>query len=215
MDITAPLLEEYMHRITPHSHEVLVEMEKLAEELNFPIIGPLVGRVLYQYARLLNGRRIMELGSGFGYSAFWLALATAPDAKIFCTESSQENIALGKKFLARAGFQNKVEYFHGDALESIDGIPGEFDLVFMDIDKHQYPDGFRKSWPRLREGGLFIADNALWYGRIVEGNNSEDTAGIRTYNKIIYATPGAFSTILPVRDGVAVTLKEQTGTLPN
>jgi caffeoyl-CoA O-methyltransferase len=215
MDIIAPLLEEYMRRITPRRHEVLVEMEKVAEELEFPIIGPLVGRVLYQYARLLSARRIMELGSGFGYSAFWLAMATAPDAKIVCTESSQENIALGKEFLARAGLQNKVEYFSGDALESIDGIPGEFDLVFMDIDKHQYPDGFRKSWPRLRNGGLFIADNALWYGRIVEKDDSEDTAGIRNYNKMIYATPGAFSIILPVRDGVAVTLKEPTGAPPN
>ena len=132
-------------------------------------------------------------------------LLTAPH---FCTEGSSENIRMGKDFLGRAGFTNKVEYFEGDALKSIDRIDGEFDIVFMDIDKHQYPEGFRKAFPRLKKGGLFITDNVLWSGRIVEGDSSPATLGVIEYNRLIYETSGAFSTILPVRDGVAVTLKE-------
>ena len=208
MDIVPPSLDAYMHEITPTRHEVLQEMEAVAKRKDFPIVGPLVGRILYQYAKLLRPSRILELGSGYGYSAFWWSLATADETRIYCTEGSQENINHGMEYLRRAGFSNKVEYFFGDALQSMDQLSGEFDIVFMDIDKHQYPDGFRKAFPRLRQGGLFITDNVLWSGRIVEGDNSESTKGVLEYNRLIYNTPGAFSTILPVRDGVAVTLRD-------
>jgi predicted O-methyltransferase YrrM len=73
------------------------------------------------------------------------------------------------EYLGRAGLARKVEYHAGDALNSMDSIPGEFDIVFMDIDKHQYPAGFLKAFPRLRKGGIFVTDNVLWSGRIVEG----------------------------------------------
>lgn len=208
MDIVHPELDSYLHSITPARHEVLRDMEQLAAERNFPIVGPLVGRILYQYARLARPARILELGSGYGYSAFWWSLATPPETRIYCTEGSPDNIRLGKQFLGRAGFTNKVEYFEGDALASMDRLSGEFDIVFMDIDKHQYPDGFRKAYPRLARGGLFITDNVLWSGRIVEGDKSPATLGVLEYNRLIYSTPGSFSVILPVRDGVAVTFKE-------
>jgi len=102
----------------------------------------------------------------------------------------------------------KIEYHQGDALDFLDRIPGEFDVIFMDIDKHQYPDGFRKAFPRLRKGGLFVTDNVLWSGRIVESDPDRSTRAILEYNQLVYNTPGAFTVILPVRDGVAVTLNE-------
>src|SRR5262245_33839151 len=119
MDIVSKPLEEYMLQITPERHPVLTEMEKLAAERAFPIVGPLVGRILYQFASILKAKRILELGSGYGYSAFWWALATPEDSRIYCTEGSAENIRLGIDFLGRAGLAKKVEYFQGDALESI------------------------------------------------------------------------------------------------
>jgi predicted O-methyltransferase YrrM len=208
MDIVHPEIDGYLHSITPSRHEVLRDMEDLAAKRNFPIVGPLVGRILFQYARLAPAGRIMELGSGYGYSAFWWALATPPETRIYCTEGSPENIRLGMEFLGRAGLSNKVEYFEGDALKSLDRIDGEFDIVFMDIDKQQYPDGFRKAFPRLRSGGLFITDNVLWSGRMLEGDRSEATLGVIEYTRLIYDTPGAFSTVLPVRDGLGITLKD-------
>lgn len=208
MDIVSAKLDEYLHLLTPPRELVLQEMETLAAQRGFPIVGPLVGRILFQYARLLSPHRIMELGSGYGYSAFWWSLGSLQETRIYCTEGSPENIKLANDFLGRAGFSNKVEYYLGDALETLDRIPGEFDILFMDIDKHQYPEGFQKGFPRLRKGGLFITDNALWSGKVVENNQDASTVGIRRYNELIYTTPGAFSTILPVRDGVAVTLKE-------
>ena len=208
MHIVDPQLEAYLHRITPLHHEVLREMESLAELRSFPIVGPLVGRILYQYAKLLQPSRILELGSGYGYSALWWALGSPDHCKIFCTEGSVDNIQLAQQFLSRAGMWQKIKYHHGDALEFLDGVDGEFDVIFMDIDKHQYPDGFRKVFPRLRRGGLFLTDNVLWSGRIVESDPDRSTRAILEYNQLVYNTPGAFTVILPVRDGVAVTLKE-------
>lgn len=208
MNIVPPPLEDYMQRLTPPREEVLKEMEVLASKRDFPIVGPLVGRILFQYARLLSPHRIMELGSGYGYSAFWWAIGSSQETRIYCTEGSPENIKLANDFLGRAGFSNKVEYYAGNALETLDRIPGDFDIIFMDIDKHQYPEGFEKGFPRLRKGGLFITDNVLWSGKVVENIHDAATVGVRKYNELIYTTPGAFSTILPVRDGVAVTLKE-------
>ena len=208
MDIIHPELEQYLHRITPSHHEVLKEMETLAQILDFPIIGPLVGRSIYILTRLQQPKRILELGSGYGYSAFWFALASGPDTKIICTEKSQENIDRARDFLERAGLWTKVEYHRGDALETLQKLDGEFDILFMDIDKHQYPDGFRMGFPRLRKGGLMITDNVLWSGKVLDQDPDVSTHGIVQYNEMIFNTPSAFSTILPVRDGIAVTFKE-------
>ena len=208
MDIVHPDLEQYLHRITPSHHEILKEMETLAGILNFPIIGPLVGRSIYVLTRLQNPKRILELGSGYGYSAFWFALASGQDTKIHCTEKSQENIDRARDFLERAGLWHKVEYHRGDALETLQKLDGEFDILFMDIDKHQYPDGFRLGFPRLRKGGLMITDNVLWGGKVLDHEPEASTQGVVQYNEMIFNTPSAFSFIMPIRDGVAVTLKE-------
>ena len=208
MNIVSPDLEQYLHRITPTHHEILKEMETLAQILNFPIIGPLVGHSIYILTRLQNPKRIMELGSGYGYSAFWFALASGDDTKIICTENSHENIDRAQDFLGRAGLWNKVEYRRGDALETLQKVDGEFDIVFMDMNKHQYPDGFRMAFPRIRKGGLMITDNVLWSGKVLDQDPDADTRAIVQYNEMIYNTPNAFSMIMPTRDGVAVTLKE-------
>lgn len=208
MNLLPNHIETYLRQITPSAHPVLDAMEKMAEERDFPIVGPLVGRVLFQLGRLMGAKRVMELGSGYGYSAFWWAAATPPEAKIYCTEGSSENAKLAQEFLTRAGLWHKVEYLVGDALESFGRVPGTFDIIFMDIDKHGYPEAFRQAYPRLRKGGLFVTDNTLWSGRVTEANPDKTTRGVMEYNKLIYNTPGAFSTILPIRDGVAITLKE-------
>jgi predicted O-methyltransferase YrrM len=137
----------------------------------------------------------------------WWCLGSAI-AHVECTEGSRENIRKGEDFLQRAGFGDRIRFHLGDALEAVQKLSGEFDIIFMDIDKHQYPEGFRRAFPRLRKGGVFITDNVLWSGKIVEGDQAPTTLGILEYNRLIYSTSGAVSTILPVRDGVAVTYKE-------
>jgi caffeoyl-CoA O-methyltransferase len=208
MNILDPAIEAYLRRMTPARHQVLADMEKLAAQRDFPIVGPLVGRLFYQYARMTGALKILELGSGYGYSAFWWALGSSAGAKIHCTDRSEENIRQGREFLERAGLGSKIEYHRGEALASMDLIPGDFDIVFMDIDKQHYPDGFLKGFPRLRKGGLFLIDNVLWSGRVLESDGTPATAGVIRLNELLYSTPGAFTTIVPIRDGVSVTLKE-------
>lgn len=208
MQFPDPKITDYLMSLTPARSAVLQEMEDYAREHRFPAIGPLVGRLLYQYARLVRPRRIMELGSGFGYSAMWWALATDDDCEIHCTEGSAENIRRAEDFLRRAGVLHKVTYHEGDALTSFAKIPGEFDIILMDIDKHEYPAAFRQAFPRLRSGGVFITDNVLWSGRVVQDSPPDaDTQGILEFNHLAHTTPGALTTIIPLRDGVAVTVK--------
>src|SRR3989442_41877 len=134
-------------------------MQQNAIERNFPIIGPLVGRMLYTIAQASRAHRILELGSGFGYSAYWFAKALGKDGLVVCTEANPDNAARAEEYFQRGKIVSKVKFLVGDALKLVDEIDGQFDIIFNDIDKHQYPKAFRKALPRLRKGGLLISDN--------------------------------------------------------
>ena len=208
LELVHPRIEEYLHTLTPERDAVLKEMERLGTSLDFPMVGPLVGRFLYQLAFCLKAKRVFEMGSGFGYSAYWFVEALPEDGKVICTEGSAENGARAKAFFKKGGIEKKVTFEIGNAIEIIDRYPGPFDIVFIDIDKESYPTAFHKALPKLRPGGLLIADNVLWFGRVVTGDCSPSTGGIREFTRLIYATKGLFTTILPLRDGVSVSIKE-------
>ena len=103
MDIIHPDLNNYLDNLLPERPAVMQEMEKLAKDRNFPIIGPQVGRILYQYTKLIGAKRVFEMGSGFGYSAYWFALALPEDGKVICTEAASNNIDLAEDYLKAAG----------------------------------------------------------------------------------------------------------------
>ena len=207
MDIVHPEIEGYLHHLLPSREPVVAEMEALAEKIHFPIVGPLVGRLLYQLALIHRAERVLELGSGFGYSAYWFAKGLPKTGRVICTEGSADRIGQGVEFLRRAGLGNQVEFRQGDALELIARVEGPFDIIFCDIDKASYPDALSLALPKLRPGGLFIADNVLWSGRVASASDDPDTVGIKTFNKSIYALPELTTTIIPLRDGVSVSLK--------
>ena len=207
MDIVHPNIVEYMLNVTPDRDHVLEEMERYALERYFPIIGPLVGRLLYVLAQTVQAERILELGSGFGYSAYWFAKAIGKDGEIICTEIDPNNIQRAEEYLRRGKSSKKVRFLVGNAMELIDQLDGQFDIIFNDIDKHQYPKAFRKAVPRLRKGGLLISDNVLWSGKILDHKPDADTAGILTYNRLIHSSKELFSTIVPLRDGIAISIK--------
>lgn len=208
MEFPSPEIDAYLHELTPERSEILAEMEALAADQMFPAVGPLVGRVLYQYARISGARVIFELGSGFGYSAFWMALAIPDDGQIICTEFDKSKAETGMRFLERAKLRHKVIYEVGDAIESFHRYQGPFDMIFCDLDKHQYPKALTMGVPKLKSGGLFVADNVLWSGRVLdESDRSNQTQGIRKFSELIYSRDDLFSTILPLRDGVSVSLK--------
>lgn len=209
MELTNPAINDYLHNLTPMRPQVLAEMEEYAKENKFPIIGPLVGRFLYQLALLTNATRIFEMGSGYGYSAVWFSMALKDGGMVECTEMDKANIERGKKYAAAAGVANHITWHQGDALESMRKATGIYDIILNDVDKEQYPRALEIAWSKLRSGGIMITDNVLWSGRIVEENPpSAATAGILEFNKRVYALPDSICTLMPIRDGLMLAVKK-------
>jgi predicted O-methyltransferase YrrM len=207
MDIIQRDINNYLHSLTPPRDAVLQEMERIGEEKGFPIIGPLVGRLLCQLAQLTRAQRIFELGSGYGYSAVWFSKGLQPGGKIICTDGSKENARIAATFFDQADISSLVDYRVGDALTLLNQEPGPFDIILNDIDKDEYPTAFTKAIPKLRRGGLLITDNVLWHGRVVSGDKEPSTQSILKFNQMAYHSPEVFTTIIPLRDGVAVSMK--------
>jgi predicted O-methyltransferase YrrM len=193
-DILAPAINAYLHDLLPQSDSVLSEMERIGQEKGFPIIGPLVGRLLCQLAQLTQARRIFELGSGYGYSAVWFSKGMVADGKIISTDGSAANARAARQFFERAGIGSRVDFRVGDALTLLDQESGSFDIILNDIDKHEYPQAFEKAIPRL-------------HGRVATGDQQPSTLGVLKFNQLAYGSPDVFTTIIPLRDGVAVSLK--------
>ncbi len=203
--ITLRPVEEYMNALIPPRHPVISEMEAFGKENRVPIVGPLVGRLLYQLTRLVNARRVFEMGSAIGYSTIWFAQAVPADGKVYFTDGSSSNAAKAADYSRRAGVADRIEILTGNSLDLIDKVDGEFDVIFNDVDKHYYPEVFRKAAGRVRIGGLLITDNVLWSGRVADPSvRDEDTEGVRTFNKLLFSDDRFYSTIIPLRDGVAI-----------
>ncbi len=205
--IIEPRVDKYIHKILPKRDDVLREMERYAKQRKVPIIGPAVGRLIYLLAQISGAKRIFEMGSAIGYSTIWLARAAGPDAEVYYTDGDAENARRARGNFRRAGVEDRIQILVGDAVELIDGVTGEFDLIFIDVNKHQYPAALRKALPRLRSGGLLLTDNVLWSGRVTRRATDARTRGIQQFNRMIYTSSELFPVIIPLRDGVAVCRK--------
>ncbi len=201
-------VERYLYGLLPARDAVLHEMERFAQRHNIPIIGPAVGRLLALVVEISGARRIFEMGSAIGYSTIWLARAAGRGAEVYYTDGDSENARRAREYFRSAGVTGRIQILVGDAVELIDAVPGKFDLIFTDVNKHQYPEAFRKAVPRLRRGGLFLADNALWSGRVTRRATDRATRGIQRFNRLIYTSRELFPVIIPLRDGVAVCRKK-------
>ena len=200
-------VEEYLADLLPKRDEVISEMERYAKKHDVPIIGPVVARMIYLVAQISGAKRIFEMGSAIGYSTIWLARAAGPEAEVYYTDGDPANAARARSYFKRAGVENSIQIMTGDAVNLIDQVPGEFDLIFIDVDKHQYPDALRKAVPRLRSGGLLLTDNVLWSGKVSRKSTDGRTRAIQQFNKLIYSSSELFPIIIPLRDGVAVCRK--------
>jgi len=207
--ITDTVVENYLYSILPERDEVLREIEQKAAKRNIPIVGPAVGRLLYQLARMINAKTVFEMGSAVGYSTIWWALAVGSGGRVYYTDGSAENAARADDYLKRAGVRDRVEILTGNSLDLIDQIGGDFDVVFNDVDKHYYPEVYRKAAGRIRPGGLFVADNVLWSGRVADTSvNDSNTEAIRTFNRQVFADTRFYTTIVPLRDGVMIASRQ-------
>src|SRR5271165_1178639 len=215
--ITDPKVENYIYAMLPERGPVLQEIEQQAKDRDIPIVGPAVGRLLYQYARLINAKTVFEMGSAIGYSTIWWAMAVGEGGKVHFTDGSRQNADEARRNFERAGVADRIEVHVGDALELLSERKEEFDVLFCDIDKHDYPRAARMAPDRVRKGGLFISDNTLWRGDVTyAAGNPElkskhepdrNTFAIVVFNTAMYESPDWFTTIIPLRDGVTVAMR--------
>jgi predicted O-methyltransferase YrrM len=207
--ITADAVENYLYSALPPRDEVLAEIEAEAAKRNIPIVGPVVGRILQQFAMISGAKTVFEMGSAVGYSTIWWARAVGKSGRVFYTDGDSKNAAEAEKYFKRAGVSEQIEIKVGDALELLSEQKQEFDVIFNDVDKEDYPRVFRLAVPKLRKGGLFITDNVLWSGKVADPTNKEaSTKAILEFNRLLYGSSELFTTILPVRDGVAIAMKK-------
>lgn len=207
--ITAPAVDDYLYSMLPKRDPVLAEMEDYATQHKVPIVGPAVARVLQQLALMIQARTVFELGSAIGYSTIWWAQAVGERGRVIYTDGDRKNAELARGYFQRTGVSNRIMLHTGDALEFLSEQKQEFDIIFNDVDKEDYPRVLRLVSPRLRKGGLFITDNALWSGRVAAKNATDpSTKAILEFNRKLYDSPEFYTTILPIRDGVAVALKK-------
>lgn len=206
---TAGPVDDYLYAMLPKRDDVLAEMEQYATEHNIPIVGPAVARVLQQLALMINAHTIFELGSAIGYSTIWWAQAVGENGRVIYTDGDTKNAARASGYFARAGVANRITLHTGDALEFLSEQKEEFDIIFNDVDKDDYPRVLRLIAPRLRKGGLFITDNVLWSGRVAEKNPTDArTKAILEFNRKLSDAMEFYTTILPIRDGLAVAWKK-------
>jgi caffeoyl-CoA O-methyltransferase len=215
MNITHEPVEKYLYAMLPPRDAVLHEMEDLAKQKNIAIVGPAVGRLLYQLAKSIGAKSVFEMGSAIGYSTIWWARAVGEGGEVIYTDGDRKNAEKAGEFIENAGCGLQVKMMIGDALELLSEEKREFDIIFNDVDKEDYPRVLRLVAPRIRKGGLFVTDNTLWSGKVAEaalherpGNGvDESTKAIVEFNKALYESKDFFTTIIPLRDGVSVAMK--------
>ncbi len=214
MEVTNSKINDYIKELHSRSSiqrkfdAILTEMEDYARENKFPIIGPMVGPFLQQIAAIMGAKKVLELGSGFGYSALWFAGGMPADGKIICTDNSKEYKEMAVKYFDRVNLSSMLDFRVGDSLEITKELDMPFDIIYNDVDKHGYPEAFDLALPKLRKGGIFITDNVLWSGRIFEDDPNESTRGVIEFNRKMFETEGILSSIIPIRDGLGIVVKQ-------
>jgi len=200
-------VHKHLLKVTPERPQVLREMENYAEEIDFPIVGPLVGRLLYQLTILTKARKILELGSGYGYSAFWFSMASGGRGLITMTDNNSKNKKLAMDYFKRAGLRSHFDYKVGDSLKIAKRLSGPFDIIFNDVSKKYYPATIDLAAPLLKKGGLFITDNLLVDGKVYARSTEISPKAVKEFTESLYKDSRFFTTIMPLRDGVSIAVK--------
>ena len=207
-DIVDPALEAYAadHTTAPPPH-----LDALASELLVTLedahmmVGRLEGRFLEMLTFALGATSVLEVGTFGGYSALAMAPGLAPGGRIISCEISPEHAAFARRHIAASPYADRIEVREGPAIDTIAGLPGPFDLVFLDADKTSYPAYFEAVLPKLAPRGLIAADNTLWSGRVLDDSDTTaDTVALRAFNDTLAADRRVVVVQTTVRDGVTL-----------
>lgn len=205
-------LEEYILQHIDDEGELLAKLNRDAHvNLLRPrmLSGHLQGRMLKMFCKMMNPKNVLEIGTYTGYATMCLAEGLSPDAEIDTIEINDELEDFIRKYINQSPLKDKINLHIGDALEIIPNLNKQFDLVFLDADKRLYCEYFDLLIDRMKSGGLIIADNTLWDGKVLETPHHTDlqTIGIIKFNDMIAADKRVEKVILPIRDGLTLIRK--------
>lgn len=216
MDFINSRIQDYAEKFTSDEGEILRELrEKTFSERNDKsmLSGFYQGRLLAMLSKMIAPKRILEIGTYMGYSALCLAEGLTDDGKIITLDMQPETHEIAKTFWAKSDLNGKIDGRLGDATKIIPTLDETFDLVFIDADKPNYANYYDLVFPKMRIGGLIIADNVLWSGEVlnVESGATEDesTVALHEYNKKINADERVSNILFAVRDGLMIARKEK------
>jgi predicted O-methyltransferase YrrM len=199
---------DYIASLFAREDELLISLREQADRSGLPpiSISPDEGRLLQVLLRAIGAKRVLEVGTLGGYSAIWMARALPPDGELLTIDVDAEHVRFATRFFARAGLESRVTARVGRALDVLPSLDGEqFDAVFLDADKEPLPTYLDWALRLVRPGGLIIADNALWGGKVLDANVDDDaTRAVREFNRRFAHDPRITGIVVPTRDGVAV-----------
>jgi predicted O-methyltransferase YrrM len=213
--IVPDAVERYLEGLNRLGDPVLQEIMRDGLEKRLPLIDAEVGALLRVLTTAVAATRILEIGTAIGYSGIWLAGALPPNGLLLTVEVDPERAQLARQNFARAGLADRASVMVGDAERMLAKVAGPFDVIFQDGDKHQYGPMLDRLIERLRPGGLLITDNVLWDGEVAPGFIAEPkrdvkaTQAIADYNERISHHPQLMTTIVPLRDGVSISVKRR------
>jgi caffeoyl-CoA O-methyltransferase len=211
--ILAPTLGRYLADLHPAIDPLLDDIRTEGLAAGLPLVEPETARLLRSLVIATGARRVLEVGTAIGYSAIWMGQALPADGILITMEVDAARAGVARRNFERAGLSSKASVIVGDAARFLHKVAGPFDVIFQDGDKLQYEPLLDALINHLRPGGVLVTDNVLWDGEVVEGfvreprHDAASTAAIRAYNRRLATEPRLLTTILPLGDGVAVSVR--------
>jgi len=210
--IVPDAVERYLAGLNRGGDPLLAEIAQAGVERDLPLVDAEVGALLRVLATAIGARKILEIGTAVGYSGIWLAGALPADGMLMTMEMDARRAKEAQGNFDRAGLTNRVSVMLGDAQRLIAKVAGPFDLIFQDGDKKMYTPLLDRLVSLLRPGGLLVTDNVLWDGKVVPGfvtsaADDKDTRAIAEYNERVATHPALLTTVIPLRDGVSISVK--------
>jgi caffeoyl-CoA O-methyltransferase len=214
-DLLDPRVEQYaLDHTTPEPpwFAPLADETRAGTTAPQMMVGTLEGRLLSAVVAMLRPRSVLEIGTFTGYSALSMAEALPPGGHVVTCDISEEHVAIARRHIAASPFADRIEIRLGPALDTIETLPGPFDLVFIDADKPAYSAYYEATLPKLAPDGVIVVDNVLWSGRPLDPSEAdEDTVAIREFNDRLVADERVEVVMLTVRDGVSLVRRRRAG----
>ena len=205
--------DDIMNYATDHSEAEPILLKNLYRETNLKVLNPRMisssfqGRLLSFLSKLINPKYILEVGTFTGYSSLCLCEGLKKNGMIHTIDRNEELSKIQRKYFNKSVFKNQIVQHLGNAINIIPKLNFDFDLIFIDADKENYIKYFDLVFPKLKSGGLLITDNVLWSGKVLTEDFDRETKIIKKYNSRLKKDKRLKSLLLPVRDGLTLSLK--------